>query len=308
MNFTTRVPLLILGIQTIFVLLPRTAAADYFWAVSGVGGQTVYRVDAANGSATLMWNLPGVNNYRALAFGDGYLWGVSGIGGQTVYRVDPATGNGTLMWNLPGVYSYSGLAFQDTTPPTGSISINGGAVYSTGLSVTLTLDAADPGSGVSQMRFSNDGSTWSSWQTYATTANWSLAAGDGLKTIYAQFMDGAGNVSGSFTATTTLDTTPPTGSISINGGAAYCTALAVALTLGASDAGSGVSQMRFSNDGSSWSGWQAFSASANWTLVPGDGIKTVFAQFIDRAGNVSTPCSTTISLKQDSVGDGIPDA
>lgn len=62
--------------------------------------------------------------------------------------------------------------------------------------VTLTLSATDPAplTGVNQMRFSNNGTTYSAYQPYAASAAWSLTAGDGAKTMYAQFTDAAGNV------------------------------------------------------------------------------------------------------------------
>src|SRR3972149_5909585 len=47
------------------------------------------------------------------------------------------------------------LAPPDTTAPTGTISINSGAAYTTSTSVTLTLSCSDAGSGCSQMRLSN---------------------------------------------------------------------------------------------------------------------------------------------------------
>ena len=75
----------------------------------------------------------------------------------------------------------------------------------------------------------------------------------------------------------TLDVTPPTGSILINDGAAYTNTTSVLLALSASDAGSGVADMRFSNDGADWSGWEPYDTSKAWTLNLGDGLKTVYA-------------------------------
>ena len=37
------------------------------------------------------------------------------------------------------------------------------------------------------MRFSNDGTTRPTWENYATTRSWTLSAGNGTKTVYAQF-------------------------------------------------------------------------------------------------------------------------
>jgi hypothetical protein len=199
------------------------------------------------------------------------------------------------------------LATWENSPPTGSILINSGAAYTTSLPVTLTLSATDDSGAVSSMRFSNDGASWSSWEGYSTSKSWTLNSGDGLKTVYVQFKDGAGNASASYSDTIILDSTPPSGSVDINGGAAHATNVSVALTLSASDSGSGVSQMRFSNDGASWSSWENYGTSKSWTLIGGDGLKTVSAQFKDLAGNLSATATDTIILEMDSDGDGMPD-
>ncbi len=93
----------------------------------------------------------------------------------------------------------------DTTPPTGSIAIAGGALVTTEFVVELALSASDAGAGASgmgsgaQMRFSNDGVTWSAAVAYATTLpGWDLSqfgggSLPGLRTIRARFKDAAGN-------------------------------------------------------------------------------------------------------------------
>ncbi len=111
-----------------------------------------------------------------------------------------------------------------------------------------------------------------------------------------QYRDNAGNISGSFTDTIGLDTIAPSGTIVINGGAAYTNSTAVNLTLSTSDSGSGVYQMLFSNDGVSWSVWEAYGTSKAWTLTSGDGTKTVYVQYRDNAGNISGSFTDTIGL------------
>ena len=86
-------------------------------------------------------------------------------------------------------------AAEDTVTPSGSVSINNGATSTRRAAVTLSLSARDGGTGVKEMRFSNDGRTWSAWQPYATTKSWTLLSGKGTRTVYAGFRDGAGNVS-----------------------------------------------------------------------------------------------------------------
>ena len=97
----------------------------------------------------------------------------------------------------------------DKTAPTGSITINNGDAYTTSTSVTLTLTASDATSGVYQMRFSNDGITWTDWEDYTTSKSWTLTPGDGTKTVYYQIKDNAGLISETYTDTIVLDTTIP---------------------------------------------------------------------------------------------------
>jgi subtilisin-like proprotein convertase family protein len=87
-----------------------------------------------------------------------------------------------------------------------------------------------------------------------------------------------------------VDATPPVGTVSINSGAATTRTLTVGLTLAASDPapGTGVARMRFSNDNRTFSAVEPFSAIKSWTLSAGQGTKTVFVQYADNAGKVST--------------------
>ncbi|MDI6708940.1 MAG: hypothetical protein QME47_07655, partial [Candidatus Thermoplasmatota archaeon] len=190
--------------------------------------------------------------------------------------------------NYAGLVSnYSAKIILDTTPPTGTITIESDATYVTSLLVTLTLSASDT-NGVAAMRFSNDGSTWSGWEAYNTSTRWRLTAGDGIKTVYAQYEDNAGLIStATISDTVILDTLPPTGTISINSGDTYTTSTSVTLTLSAYDA-NGINQMRFSNNGTTWSSWEAYATSRSWSLTAGDGTKIVYAQYKDNAGLVST--------------------
>ena len=76
-------------------------------------------------------------------------------------------GTGTM--ELPHV-TLTGIQLQ-TTPPAGSMQINGGATSTSSSTVTLTVSATDSVSGISQIRFSNDG-TWDqvTWEPYTSTS------------------------------------------------------------------------------------------------------------------------------------------
>jgi hypothetical protein len=98
------------------------------------------------------------------------------------------------------------------------------------------------------------------------------------------------------TQTVTYDATAPSGTISVNSGAAATGSTTVTLTLSATDAISGVYQRRFSNDNSTWSAWEAYGTSKTWTLTSGDGTKTVYVKYRDNNLNTSASFSDTITL------------
>jgi hypothetical protein len=52
------------------------------------------------------------------------------------------------------------------------------------------------------MSFSNDGVTWSNWETYASSKNWELTSGNGEKNVIAKFMDNAGLTTTALTTVT----------------------------------------------------------------------------------------------------------
>ncbi len=116
--------------------------------------------------------------------------------GQTVIT-DSST------YNLPveNIRGQSTTLLSDTTAPTGTISINGGAATTNTTSVTLTLSATDDidPSGSLQMQVSNDsGFAGASWEAYNTSKAWTLTSGVGTKTVYARFRDATNNTSGGY--------------------------------------------------------------------------------------------------------------
>ncbi|MDI6793281.1 MAG: putative Ig domain-containing protein, partial [bacterium] len=126
----------------------------------------------------------------------------------------------------------SGVDFEpstDTTPPTGSITINSGEDYTRSASAALSLSAADEESGLAQMQFSNDETTWSTPEAYTSTKVWTLTTGDGTKIVYVKFKDNAGNWSDAYSDTIILDATAPITTASPAGGI-YYTSQTVALT------------------------------------------------------------------------------
>jgi hypothetical protein len=95
----------------------------------------------------------------------------------------------------------------DTTAPSGTVVINGGQAYATSANVTLTLSASDA-SPVLQMRFAESASALAAaaYVDYVGGAALTLSAGDGPKTVFAQFKDAAGNESTPVESSITIET------------------------------------------------------------------------------------------------------
>ncbi len=186
----------------------------------------------------------------------------------------------------------SSSTVYDATAPTGSIIINSGAAFTKTAAVAITVSASDALSGVSQMRFSNDGSDWSAWESYAGVKSWTLSSGDGTKTVYAQFRDNAGNWSSWVADQIGLDTTAP--SPGVVSGPSATTEPTITLTqTGASDALSGIkaTYLYYKKNSGTWtnSGLSLQGGSGSYIFTFPSGIGTYyFAQTAeDNAGNVS---------------------
>ncbi|MHB1355219.1 MAG: kelch repeat-containing protein [Anaerolineae bacterium] len=260
------------------------------WITSTEVSLSLTAIDATSGVSQMSVSNDGSDWSEWQAFTDTITWSVtSGDGDKIVYvRYQDAVGN-----IASGV---SDTITLDTVAPFGSLLIAGGAMYSAQTNVSLTVTADDATSGVSQMRFSDDGINWSEWLSYSTLAGITVTPSNDTKTVYVLFKDRAGNESALYTDTIILDTVAPTGTLAIASGAAIISSTNLVLDLNANDATSGVAQMRFSNNGSNWSAWVSYSITQLWTLSSGDGSKLVYGQYRDNAGNISAPVTDTILL------------
>ncbi len=293
------------------VVVKNTVLSGYAWCESSgwlclgngtpAGGATYY----SNSSATDF----GVNNNGGSL--SGYGWGenigwvsfdTSAQGGSRV-TIDGTGQFHGYAWgeNVGWINLDCGAGVRaviDTTPPTGAIVINNNRSATNNPNVTLTLTWTDgAGSGVSRMRFSDDGSHWTAWEALTATTAHVLPTGDDHKTVRVQYIDKANNKSAVFSDYILLDTTPPTGSIIINDGALTTTKQAVTLKLAWSDTGAGVTRMRFSDNGSTWSYWMLPTATRAYSLPAGNGYHTVRVQYLDGANNYSAVYNDYIKLQ-----------
>ena len=193
----------------------------------------------------------------------------------------------------------------NTGAPAGDFYIWGTAVsgnqheYTNTANVTLCMNIIN----VEKMRFSNDNLTWSEDMDYSPTAEWTLPAGDGPKTVYASFTTNAGTTTTSTNSTASgnppvLDTTAPAVSnFLINSGDADVNNIGATLSYNFTEANTAWAEYR--NDGGSWSSQEAVSgssASKSWVLKAETGTRTVYARLSDIAGNISSVYSDDIYL------------
>lgn len=187
-------------------------------------------------------------------------------------------------------FTYAGGAYTNTSP------------------MTLALTANDADGTVDYYTITTTSSQPTTVATgFTTTPSYAISTlGQGAHTLYPWVKDNGGTISTVYSTplTITYDTVAPTGgSISINAAATYATSTTLALTLAATDATTSVAQMQFSCDSSTWTTAEAYVTSKSLNLATAgasctttDGVKTIYARFIDAAGNTSGNVSDTITL------------
>lgn len=186
------------------------------WAILTNG--RLYQVDPSDGTSTFVFQAPDGSPapyrvYEGLTYAAGSLWGILADG--RIHQIDPTAPDGDLRWDLPGgrdrpFGTYAGMAYLDIAAPTGSATIESGAVYALTNVVNIDVTVTDTGTGAGWVRLSNDGTTFGSWialtnathlTTFTNQLQWTLSPGDATKTVSVQFRDGADNISASITDT-----------------------------------------------------------------------------------------------------------
>jgi len=174
----------------------------------------------------------------------------------------------------------------DVYPPEGSIIINDGDEWTNRSSVKLTLTYYDYFSGVSQVRYSNDG-VWDDeiWEPPSPTRDWTLEGGDGSRTVYYQLMDSVGWLSNTYSDSIRLDTTPPSAIIAFpSEGQLFNTAEIFAIGGASDNLGVGRVDVRV-NRGP----WQVATGTLSWYAEVGltQGSIRIEARALDMASNPS---------------------
>ncbi len=265
-----------------------------FSAIDGVHGDEVWVTDGTSATTFLLADLQPGSSYSSP--------GNFTVSGSTLFfsAYDQNT-------------HYTLFAAQLTPAPHSLITspLTGTVVSSPSLSLSGEAHS-DTGSPVSLVEVSVDGGN--TYQPATGTAVWSFTAtlpADGIYTIRARATDRVGTQELPFPAESiqvTLDSAPPSGFVRINSGAETTASTQVTLEVTASAVDPGVTctyvtppyicgtlSARYSNSGTSWSAWEAASAHKSWSLLTGDGAKTVYVELKDRAGNTAS-INATITL------------
>ncbi|MDP6958629.1 MAG: Ig-like domain-containing protein, partial [Planctomycetota bacterium] len=182
--------------------------ASASWTVDTIAPGTPSLSAPANGTVTndttptLSWSAISDASFYTIqvdsnaSFNSGYGWTTNSSSNSMTFT---PIAEGTYYWRVKAVdvagnhsgYSRSRYFVIDTTAPTNpSLLINGGSTYTATTGVTLSLSAV----GASEMRFKNGSNgSWSGYEAYATTKSWTLENTQGMRTVYVQFRDEAGN-------------------------------------------------------------------------------------------------------------------
>jgi hypothetical protein len=232
---------------------------------------------------------PGTNDFVEIKWNTTSFWGR-----RVVFEARDANPGNCFAW-----LSLFGPMQTDFPLVSGTVLINSGAEYTKSTSVSLAVDGVGEEAEVTQMRFSNNGSTWSAWEPYSTSKAWTLLSGDGLKTVYVQFKDALGTPSIGYKDTIILDTTPPSTPARPTDAGAWTQSTSLVFGwLPVTDLLSGLGGYNYSigtTIGGSDVATGSVAADTVQVGVPGQVGKAYFCkvQAFDRAGNLSQWSSTS---------------
>ncbi len=217
-----------------------------------------------------------------------------------------------LTWSLPTGDNYVATTFIEAkeapdppplppSPPTGSILINAGESYTRSRYLALSV-AASPS--VTEMCFRQTPPItppwlWSIWEPYSPFKSYKLVdvlgpdgrPVDGTRTVYVKFRDATLLESGAYPDTIVLDTTPPTGTVEVNGGSDCTDNPTVNVAFSATDNYQGSLQMSWAVDTLNgiiiWTLFGPVQSSVTTSLGSTDGEKYVYVRYRDGAGNMT---------------------
>lgn len=176
-----------------------TARPDFAWPPptdegSGIKGYNLYWGTAETGTSASFQTINSFQSIMPLCAVN------SACTGYLRLRSEDQVGNKANDWTTAYVLRY------DNAAPTVNFNISGGITQTSQTLLTLQINGVDLGSGVKDMRLSNDGQTWSAWESYQSERLWSIP---GISRqswpIYLQVRDGVQLESAVISRTVYLD-------------------------------------------------------------------------------------------------------
>lgn len=161
--------------------------------------------------------------------------------------------------------------------------------YVNDTNVTLLLKTQN----AAEMRFRNDGGSWSGWESYNSSKSWEIPSGDGKKAVHVEVRNKAGAEQA--TAYVVLDTVKPKVlSFTISDGAPVAYSLDVTLN----SQTEGADYMKFFLGNDNITEMEQYAPTLSWSFQEGtaDGDKTIEAVFFDKAGNFTAAVYDSITL------------
>ena len=285
------------GGNNINVTVPSLASGWHYITVTidSVNGTSLYDDGVLVGSSNTK-NIVSTNSFHVGNDGEGVQTDVFDGSVDEVHFATQARSADWVMTEFSNQQSASSF-YNLSSEENQAFSINGGATTTATATVSLALTCVGTPGPCTEMQFSDDGVTYSSFEAFSSSKSYTMGGGDGTKTVYVIFKDAGENVSVPLSANILLDSTAPTGSAVINGGADATRSQTVTLTLDCTDIATSCVNMQFSNDGTTYTSLEPFATSKSYTLSSGLGLKTVFVKYTDELGNVSSPFSAGIDYE-----------
>ena len=234
----------------------------------------------------------GFVNSTSINYRQSLTYTIATTGAVTLYMraIDPAG-------NVSEVQSASiTVDLQAPVAGTDPITINSGDMYATDAELELTLEPGDADEMIVADNMQLFGGTWEA-ATDATT--YKLNGPQGPRAVWVAFRDYAGNTTGPFSDSITLDTLAPrlgNPAIVLNGNARYTTTTTVTATLNAEQADSYQLATDLGFASATSGSYTGQNMTATFELDSNDGAQTVYVMYTDDAGNTSSVGSDVIVL------------
>jgi len=242
-----------------------------------------------------------------------YTWDSANVSNGThkiltkAYDTSGNTASAEVTVNVSNPVADTAAPVTEITDPTGAETLTGSEKLIKG---TTTDNVGVSKVEVAIQRENGDYWTGSGWSASQTWLPATITSGAGTKTatwsygwkidssdnvtykIKARGTDTSGNVEDTALVGVNVDNVAPSGTITVNSGAASTTDKTVTVA----NSITGASKMRFSIDGgSTWTAWENYANSKTLTLTDGLGVKTVKGRFSDGVNVYET--SASIELK-----------